>query len=39
LFEEPLAFAQGVLTLDAGYRPRLDRAQLDRLTVAHRRFD
>jgi L-alanine-DL-glutamate epimerase-like enolase superfamily enzyme len=33
LFENPLPFANGTITLPAGYRPRLDRAALDRLTT------
>ena len=33
LFENPLEFTEGAIRLPAGYRPRLDRAALERLTA------
>lgn len=33
IFETPLPFADGAVHLDAGYRPRLDREKLERMTV------
>lgn len=33
MFENPLPFDNGTLTLPAGYRPRLDRTQVERLTT------
>lgn len=33
IFETPLPFANGAIDLDAGYRPRLDREKLDRMTM------
>ena len=33
LFENPLEFTEGAIRLPAGYRPRLDRAAIERLTA------
>jgi len=33
IFETPLPFANGVIELEAGYRPLLDRAKLDQMTA------
>lgn len=33
LFENPMPFSQGSIRLPSGYRPRLDRAAIDRLTA------
>lgn len=33
IFETPMPFAEGTIQLGAGYRPRLDRAKVERLTA------
>ena len=38
LFENPLPFEDGAILFPAGYRPRIDRAVVDRLTERSRRF-
>lgn len=38
LFRQPLGYERGAILMPAGYRPELDRAAVDRLTVERRDF-